>query len=1098
MKQENRAIPTQGQIPRRDRSSAARLSFDQERLWYIDQVSPGTPLYNIPLAWDLRGALRVPLFESCLEAVTARHEILRSAFELHGESPVQVVSPPGELPFEYVDLCVDGERVADESLDAAMAEVAERPFDLASGPLFRAALFRLSDTEHVFLFVPHHTVFDGWSRRLLMEELVEFYADGAEGREASLGALPLQYADFAEWQRDGTDDGKREVSCAFWRDALADAPAALELPAARPRPLNRSYRGHELRATLHLDLVRQLKALARREKVTPFVIALAAYSVLLHRFTRGNDIVVACPVTTRRRSELGALIGFFVNTLPIRTRFSPGVTFQDLVKSVHMGLLDADAHVDLPFQELVRAVAPERASHMTPLFQTMFTYDDLSDMVHSTGGLEIRPRHARHDAALTDLVFACEVTASGLETTLTYSDDIYDEAPCRRFIEHYGAVLRAALGNPAAAVDVLPLLLPDEQRMLVAWNSTTVDCPAVPSVQQLFERQAERTPVAVAVLEPDPSSAAGGGAAAGASLIPITYAELNGRANRVAHFLRACGVGPDVPVGLCAERSLDALVGMLGILKAGGGYVPLDPSYPQRRLEFMLTAAAAPVLLAQERTAGLFATGSAEVVCLDRDWPRIEQCPDDTPEAVGSPKSLAYVIFTSGSTGEPKGVAMPHAPLLNLLAWQAEHSIATQGTRTLQFTPLSFDVSFQEILSTWCTGGTLVMVSDELRRDPFELAVFLDTACVERLFLPFVALQCLADAAVTEGPVPSSLREVITAGEQLRVTPALTACFEQLAGCALWNHYGPTETHVVTAHRLADSPADWPELPPIGRPISNTIMRLLDPNGEPVPVGEPGELCIGGVALARGYLNRDELTAERFVTDPDGERLYRTGDQARYLPDGDLEFLGRQDEQVKIRGFRVELAEVELALGQHGDVGQGVAVFEQDDSGEGCLVVYVVASAGRTLTPTDIRSHLRRDLPEYMIPQHVVMVDTLPMTPSGKVDRGALAGARDAAGDSPPASVPPRSAGEERLASVWREVLGVRQVGVHDNFFDLGGHSLLAIKLVARIKAELGVRITPHQVLFSSLEQLARECEASPAAESTKPSILSRFFGRKR
>jgi amino acid adenylation domain-containing protein len=1097
MNQENRDIAAQGRIPRRDAADAARLSFDQERLWYIEQVSPGTPLYNIPLAWDLQGPLQVPLFESCLAAVVARHEILRTAFALQAETPVQVVSPSGELPLTYVDLGAGGQCVSDDALDAAMTEVAERPFDLASPPLFRSALFRLSDDEHVFLFVPHHTVFDGWSRRLLMDELVDLYAAGSDGRESPLAPLPLQYADFAEWQRSGLDDAKRETLCAFWRETLADAPATLELPGARPRPEERSYRGHELRATWPGDLVQRVKELARHEKVTPFVVVLAAYKALLHRFTRGDDVVVACPVTTRRRSELAALIGFFVNTLPIRTRFSPGMTFRELVQAVHLELLDADANVDLPFQELVRAVAPERASHMTPLFQTMFTFDDLSDMVQAAGDLAVRPRHARHDAALTDLVFACEVTASGLEATLTYSDDIHDEAPCRRLVDHYGAILKAALGNPTAAVDALPLLLPQEQRMLVAWNDTTVDYPAAASVQELFERQADRTPDAVALLVPVPCGAdVGVEESAAPAMTPLTYAELNRRANRIAHFLRARGVGPDVPVGLCAERSTEALIGMLGILKAGGGYVPLDPSYPPRRLELMLETSRAPVLLAQERTATLFDGCSAEVVCLDRDGSAIGQCSDVTPEVAGRGESLAYIIFTSGSTGEPKGVAMPHAPLLNLLAWQARNSSAGQGTRTLQFTPLSFDVSFQEILSTWCTGGTLVMVSDELRRDPFALAAFLDAASVERLFLPFVALQCLADAAVTEGPVPSSLREVITAGEQLRVTPALVAFFEQSTDCRLWNHYGPTETHVVTAHRLEGPPADWPALPPIGRPIGNTIVCLLDAGGEAVPIGEPGELYIGGVAPARGYVSRPDLTPGRFVTDSDGERLYRTGDQARYLSGGDLEFLGRRDEQVKIRGFRVEPAEVELALGQHGDVAQGVVVFEQDGSGEGRLVAYVVPSAGCAPTTTDIRSHLRRELPEYMIPQQVVTVESLPTTPSGKIDRTALSRSLDALAEAPSATVPPRTPGEERLASIWRDVLGVRQVGCHDNFFDLGGHSLLAIKLVVRIRAELGVRITPHQVLFSSLEQLARECEAQPVPSDAKPSVLSRLFRR--
>lgn len=1099
MKHENRDISPTGAIPCRSGSEAANLSFDQERLWYIEQVSPGTPLYNIPLAWDLKGPLRIEPFKSALASIVARHEVLRTAFELRGDTPVQVVSPPGDVALEYVDLGGGTEPPSAETVDAALTEAAERPFDLASGPLFRAALFRIAETEHVFLFVPHHAVFDGWSRRLVVEELAELYAAELAGRPAALQPLPIQYADFAEWQRAALDAERRETLSAFWREALAGVPDTLDLPCARLRPPERSYRGHELRATLPGALVSRIKELARREGVTVFVVMLAAYNALLRRFTRGDDIVVACPVTTRRRGELAELIGFFVNTLPLRTRVVPGMTFSDLTKAVRQVLLAADEHVDLPFQELVRAVAPERASHMTPLFQTMFTFDDLTSMALSAGTLAIRPRHVRHDAALTDLVCACEVTEAGLDVMLTYSDDIYDEEPCRRLLEHFGAVLKAVVGDPSSAIDALPLLLPEEQRKLAAWNSTTVDYPAVASVQELFERQVARSPDAVAVIDPGPSTAQGGdeSPAAGEFPLRVTYAELNARANRVAHFLRSCGVGPDVPVGLCAGRSVDALAGMLGILKSGGGYVPLDPSYPPRRLEFMLEASEAPVLLAQECTVGRFASCAAKRVCLDKDWPDILRHPDHDPDGGGGPESLAYVIFTSGSTGKPKGVAMPHAPLLNLLAWQFENSVAGEGTRTLQFTPLSFDVSFQEILSTWCRGGTLVLISDALRRDAVELAAFLDAERVERLFLPFVALQFLAEAAALEGTVPSALREVITAGEQLRVTPALTAFFERLPDCALWNHYGPTETHVVTAYKLEGPPADWPALPPIGRPISNTIIRLLDANGEPVPVGEPGELYVGGAAPARGYLNRPELTAERFVVDPDGERLYRTGDQARYLPDGNLEFLGRRDQQVKIRGFRVEPAEVERVLGQQADVAQGVVTFEQSSSGEGCLVAYVVPVTGRFLTPTDVRSHLRGELPDYMIPQHIALVESLPMTPSGKVDRAGLAGYLDAMVEAPPASVPPRTPAEQRVAAIWRDVLGIQHVGLHDNFFDLGGHSLLAIKVVARVRAETGARITPHQILFSSLEQLARECEASPR-EDASPSVLSRLFGREK
>ncbi|MFQ5906231.1 MAG: amino acid adenylation domain-containing protein, partial [bacterium] len=670
------------------------------------------------------------------------------------------------------------------------------------------------------------------------------------------------------------------------------------------------------------------------------------------------------------------------------------------------------------------------------------------------------------------------------------------------------------VADPEQRLSKLPLLTEAERhQLLVEWNDTRTDYPGDSCIHQLFEAQVERTPEKIAVVFEDHQ---------------LTYSELNARANQLAHYLRKSGVGPEVLVGICVERSLEMVIGLLGILKAGGAYVPLDPTYPRERLAFMLADAQVPVLLTQERLAEGFSEHSAcdllmragtpalpgEVVCLDADWEVIAQESEENPISGASAENLAYVSYTSGSTGKPKGVAMNHRPLCNLIWWQLQSSTLSGGARTLQFASLSFDVSFQVIFSTWCSGGTLILISRQLQRDAVGLLHFLTEESVERLFLPFVALHQLAQVADSRGSIPTSLREIIAAGEQLQITRHIASLLSKLKNCTLHNQYGPSESHVVTAFTLTGSPDDWSALPPIGRPIANTQIYILDANLQPVPIGVPGELHIGGHGLARGYLNRPDLAAEKFIPDPFSHepraRLYKTGDLARYLPDGNIKFLGRLDHQVKIRAFRIELGEVETVLGQHPAIQETVVTVRKDIPGDKRLVAYVVlnqeqsrSTACRTRTGTrprapttsELRCFLKEKLPDYMVPSAFVTLDALPLTPNGKVDRQGLPAPDRARPDLEGAYVAPRTPVEEMLAGIWTQVLGLEWIGVHDDFFELGGHSLLAMQVISRLRGAFQVEL-PLRCLFETptvaeLAQVIVQRQVEQADSETLAQILT-------
>ncbi|MBR8837459.1 MAG: amino acid adenylation domain-containing protein [Stigonema ocellatum SAG 48.90 = DSM 106950] len=773
---------------------------------------------------------------------------------------------------------------------------------------------------------------------------------------------------------------------------------------------------------------------------------LAAFAAYLARISQTYCFDMGLK-TVEMQSKLGGLEGFFSDRLPCRIDIDAHQSFDKVFETVQKQLELTAQHETYPRDLVARyPEIPSKQEHrFSVIVEQVKTLDDSKAIPDN------------------DLIFI--IPEDGKECSWVYNPKIFDDDSIARMLDQFTTFVQSIITDNDRCLAELSLVSDDSShKILVEWNDTHADYPQDTSVHQLFENQVEKTPDAVAVVFKDS--------------LHLTYRDLNIRANQLAHYLQSLNVGPDVLVGICVERSLEMVIGLLGILKAGGAYVPLDPGYPQERLGYMLENSQASILLTQNHFCDSKSLQTKHRFCLDSDWQVLAQYPTTNPESKVSPDHLAYVIYTSGSTGKPKGVAMPHSPLVNLIYWQQDNSTVGSEARTLQYTPISFDVSFQETFATLATGGTLVLITEDMRRDPSRLLQFLKVEGIERFFLPFVALQHLAEVAQMEGMVPSCLREVITAGEQLRITGAIANLFTQLPNCTLHNHYGPSETHVVTNFTLTGSPTDWSVLPPIGRPIANTQIYLLDSQLRPVPDGLPGELYIGGISLARGYLNRPDLTAERFIVNPfapDSERLYKTGDLAKYLPNGNIEYLGRADQQFKIRGYRIEPGEVEAVLEQYPHVQQAVVVIREDIQNDRRLVAYVVVADAETsaAATSELRQFLLKKLPEYMVPTAIMFLEKLPLTPSGKVDRRALPAPNLVRQQVAETFVAPRNELEQQLTNIWQEVLGIQPIGVQDNFFDLGGHSLLALSVFAQIEQKLGENL-PLVTLFQAptIEQL--------------------------
>ena len=1027
------------------------LTFAQRRLWFLDQLEPGNRIYNEVLSLRVSGDLDVYALEAAINGIIARHEALRTRFVEQDGEPVQVVLPEARVTADVRDLShlPEEERTAEVRRMADAA--AHEPFDLATGPLIRLMLLRLGPGEHALVMPTHHIVSDGWSQSVFFGELSALYEAARQGQPAPLPPLAIQYGDFAVWQQEHLAGGALERQIAYWKERLRGAPTLLELPTDRPRPAEQTYRGTGYHFGVPQELSAQLNALAQREGATLFMVLLAALSALLARYTGEDDVVVGSPIANRTRPELEALIGLFANTLPVRTDVSGDPTFRTLLARVRDAVFEDYANQDLPFERLVEELRIERSLSYNPLYQVMLVLQNTPRSEAPLTGLAMRPLETTHDTSKLDLSLWMMESGQGIFGVWEYSTELFDRDTIERLTTHFVTLVRGIVESPDRRVSELPLIAPEERtRVLYTWNESVEDVFAAIPVHEQFEAQAEHAPDAVAVAHRGES---------------LTYGELSRRSSRLANFLRGRGVGPESRVGVCVERSPEMLVALLGVLKAGGAYVPLDPQYPRDRLAFLVEDSGISVLLTQERLfAALPGAAAADVVFLDADWERIAAEPDAAPESGVAPDNLAYLIYTSGSTGKPKGVMVPHGALSGFTGIACEAYGIGADDAVLQFASINFDASAEEIWPALASGARLVLRTEEMLDSA---AAFLE-ACrgwgVTVLDLPTAYWhELIADAAGDDDPpaLPDALRLVVIGGE--RALPERLRAWRETFGdgVRLVNTYGPTEATVVAT--LADLPADAdegtasPRHVPIGRPIRNTRAYVLDPRGEAVPVGVPGELYLGGGGVARGYLDRPDLTAERFPPDPfgpePGARVYRTGDRVRFLADGTLEFVGRVDQQVKLRGFRVELGEIESAIGEVPGVAEAVVVAREEEPGNPRLVAYLVPEAGAEVSVADVRTALRAELPGYMVPAAFVVLDAFPLTRNGKVDRRSLPAPEAAARAEAKAALhaAPRNDVERAIAAAWQEVLGVEEVGLDDNFFDLGGHSLLLARVRSRL-----------------------------------------------
>ncbi|WP_342781545.1 amino acid adenylation domain-containing protein [Amycolatopsis rhizosphaerae] len=1062
-------VPSGPELLPASREGELPLSFSQQRLWFLDRWAPGSSVYNLPLALRLEGDLDVHALTSALRAVVLRHEALRTRFADDDGEPRQVIDGDVTVALPVIDLAEAG----DERAGELAGQEAVRPFDLARGPLLRASLLRLAADDHVLLLTAHHIVSDGWSTGILLRDLGECYAAAVAGRAPALPELPVQYPDYAVWQRERMRGERLERELEHWRSRLGGAPSTVDLPVDRPRPAVQTYRGANLTVSWPREVLEAVRRLGHEEGVTPFMTLLAAWAAVLSRYSGQDDLVLGTPTAGRGRPELEDLVGLFVNTLALRVDLTGDPTFRELLGRVRETTLDAYAHQELPFERLVEELRPERELSHSPLVQILFV---LQNAPLGGGGawpgLRLRAfaDQVPGSTAKFDLTLSMREADDGLHANVEYNTDLFDRETIERLLGHYRALLEGALADPCRRVRDLPLLTARErERTLVEWNRTDTPVPDGRGLGELLTAQAAETPDAVAV------------AFDGRQL---TYRALHERATRLAHTLRGAGVGPETRVGVCLERGPGLVTALLAVLLAGGAYVPLDPDYPRDRLAFMLADSRVPVLLTESAVRERLPEAGADVVRIDVGG--YHTAADERPLPVAAPDQLVYVIYTSGSTGRPKGAMNTHRGIVNRLRWMQDTYRLDAGDRVLQKTPVSFDVSVWEFFWPLTTGARLVLARPGGHRDSGYLADLIGREGITTAhFVPAMLAAFLADPGTARC---ATLRRVISSGEALPARLRDTFA-ERLPGAELHNLYGPTEAAVdVTFWPCAgDSGRDTV---PIGRPVANTRAYVLDDRLRPVPVGVPGELYLGGVQVGRGYLARPGLTATRFTADPfgpPGARLYRTGDRVRWLPGGVLEFLGRTDHQVKIRGFRVEPGEVEAALVRHPAVREAVVLVRDER-----LTAYVVTAAESTEDGlgAELRAHCAALLPEHMIPAVLVSLAALPLTPNGKIDRAALPAPEAGSLTLAAGYVAPRTPTEEKLAALWARVLRVDRVGVEDDFFALGGHSLLATQVHARLRSAFGADLSLRRLFeLRTVAALAAEVEARADAAPAAPAI---------
>jgi amino acid adenylation domain-containing protein len=1055
------------------------LSFAQERLWFLDQLEPDSALYNILAALRLEGRLDVSALEQTLTEVVRRHETLRTTFSVVDGQPVQTVGPAEPLRVPVVELFEATESEREAAVRRLATAEARRPFDLSKDVMLRATLLKLADDDHVLLFTMHHIASDGWSIGVLVREVVRLYAAFVKQEPHALPEPRVQYADFAHWQRDWLRGEALEGQLAYWTKQLAGAPSVIELPTDRPRPPVQTFRGATHTWSVPKSLTDSLKALSREEGVTLYMTLLATYAALLSRYSRQQDVTIGTPIANRNRAETEDLIGFFVNTLALRIDLAGDPTFRQLLRRVGEVSLEGYLHQDLPFEKLVEELQPERSLSYHPLFQVMFIFNNAPMPELQLPGLSMRGVEFASGVAKFDTTLIMMETDEGLKGFWEYNLDLFDASTAERMVGHFNALLESAAADADRRVAEVSLLDEAEERTLLEdWNDTAADYPRDLCVHQLFAEQAR--------LNPDATAASFAGES-------ITYGELNGRANRLAHHLRSLGVGPEVMVGVLLERSIDWMVALLGVLKAGGAYVSLDPRYPAERLAFMVEDARAPVLLTQARLVGEGVESEVEVVRLDEDWDAVAAHGAHDPENLATHENAAYVVYTSGSTGRPKGVVTSHGSMLNLVFWHRREFAVGESDRASQVARMGFDASVWEIWPYLTAGASVHLIDEETRLSPPRVK---DWLVENRITIGWLPPALAEGVLASEGLEQLHVRKLMTGSDRVVLRPP------QSLRCDFVNAYGPTEATVIVTAGIISGEAEAGGAPHIGRPLANTQVYILDSRMRPVPVGVAGELCIGGDNLARGYLHRPALTAEKFVPSPfgarPGARLYRTGDLARFLHDGNIEFIGRIDHQVKIRGFRIEIGEVEATLLRHPAVEAAAVVVYEATPGDKRLAAYVVNAAGQESSAGgELRDFLRGQLPEYMVPSSFVMMDAMPLSPNGKVDRKALPAPEQAGVEAAADYVAPATPLEEELAAMWSDILGVERVGARHNFFELGGHSLLATQLISHVRERFDVEL-PLRDFFESptVAELAVTVELARAEPRGQESPRIRMLPR--
>lgn len=1020
------------------------LSWGQQALWFLYEIAPESTAYNLAYAARVHSDLDILALERAVQAVIQRHSSLRSTYMVRDGKPVQKIHVDSKVDIEVIDAST----WSHDHLHEQLAKEADRPFDLQQGSVLRVNLFTCSKQDQILLLTLHHIAGDLWSFVVLINELQMLYSTQRVGLPSPLPPLSQKYTDYVAWQSQMLASSQGEKLWSYWQKQLSGILPVLNLPTDRTRPPVQTYHGASHTFDLSSELTQQLKALAKTEGTTLFTLLLAAFQVLLYRYTHQEDILVGSPTAGRSRAEFEGIVGYFVNPVVLRANLSQNPTFKEFLGQVRSTVLGAIAHQDYPFPLLVERLCPTRDPSFSPLVQVMFIWDKPHqsqgqgepqlNLSEATGDkisqheLELETLMLGARGAAFDLTLTIFETDKPLCASLQYNTDLFDASTITRMAEHFQNLLAGIVADSEQRLSDLPLMTPLElEQLLVAWNDTQTIYQQDLCIHQLFEAQVECTPDAIAVVFENQQ---------------ITYSELNRRANCLAHHLQKLGIGPDSLVGLCLERSLEMVVGLLGVLKAGGAYVPLDPAYPQERLTFMLKDAHVSVLLTQQQLMDKCPEDQTHVVSLDVNWETIAQESETNLSTCVTSDNLAYIIYTSGSTGRPKGVQVLHSAVVNFLTSMSFSPGLTDQDTLLSVTTLSFDIAALELFLPLMVGARLVVVSREVAADGIQLRESLTDSC-----------------ATLMQATPTTWRLLLAAGwqghHQLKILCGGEALSRELAnqllkrGGSLWNMYGPTETTIWSAIYQVDETS---ESVPIGRPIANTQIYVLNQYLQPVPMGVSGELFIGGAGLAKGYLNRPDLTAEKFIRnhfshDPKA-RLYRTGDLVRYRRDGHIDYLGRIDHQVKLRGFRIELGEIETLLSQYPGVREAVVLVRENLAGNQYLVAYVTPHQEQTFTSSELRNFLKKRLPQYMVPSVFVMLDTLPLTPNGKVNRKALPYPENLRLESATAYVGPQTEVEHTIATVWQEVLGIEKVGMHDNFFDLGGHSILMVQVHKKLQ----------------------------------------------